>query len=222
MQVAIFMRGPFRPDLEGGLARARALADEVRTNGGNPSLFFATWSTQDRAFLRTLMEQPDVVHSLIIEPPPEEMIHEICGLEQLPSGRPVRNIFYQYYLSKIGLQIVDNMGRFDYVVHSRPDLNVRFGAYYQQWFEAGSYTTIHLKYPSGESFINDQLSVATPRDMLAVWDYGTLENLGALIRNSEIPEDSLDQMAAKSDINLRTAPLELWTLDSRRFEVTGI
>jgi hypothetical protein len=218
MRVAIFVRGPFRPDIESGLARAKALKDEVRANGGEPSLFFATWTTEDRAPLETLLAQSEVDHALVIGAPPERMVYEICGRERTPGGNPVRNFFYQYYLSKIGLRVVESMGRFDFIMHTRPDLDIRLGAYYPHWFEAGRYVTLHDKTEQPGTFTNDQFSVATTKDMLAAWDYGTLDDLGELIRNSEVGEDPLDQIIVKSGVRVRTAPTERVLLDPRRFD----
>lgn len=218
MRVAVFMRGPFRPDFDSGLARARALADEVRSKGDEPTLFFATWMLEDRTFLQSLIEQPDVRHALTIEPPPDELIYGTCGIEHLPNGKAVRNVFYQYYLSKIGLQVLDSLGRFDFVIHSRPDMDMRFGSFYEQWFEKGSYSTLHFRDQEGEGFINDQIGVATTTDMLRVWDYGSLDNLGKLIRNSKIPEDTLDQMFETSGVKKRGVNFEIWNLDRRRFD----
>ncbi|WP_134187961.1 hypothetical protein [Methylosinus sp. sav-2] len=217
MRVAIFMRGPFRPNLDSSLERARALVDEVKANGDQPALFFATWLLEDRTYAEALMRQPDVDHALFIEPPSDQTIYALCGMERLPLGNPTKNMFYQYYLSKIGLQVVDSLGLFDFVIHSRPDMDIRLGKYYHHWFEAGRYTTIHDIPPDGEGIVNDQFGVATPIDMRAAWNCGTLEELGAMIGSSEVAEDPLRMMLEKAGLKSRCAPTEKWALDPRRY-----
>lgn len=215
MQIAIFMRGPFRPDVNSGLARARALADEVRANGHEPVLFFATWTIEDRAALSTLAAQPDVGNMLVIEPPSLDYIHDVCGVHLLRDGGAVRNVFYQHYQARIGLQVIASMGRFDYVIHSRPDVDIRLGVHFPHWLRDGAYSTIHGR-ANGKAFINDQFGVATTVNMLATWDYGTIENLGDLIRNAKIAEDVLERLFADTGLEQRIVPLELWQLDPRR------
>ncbi|NLH83778.1 MAG: hypothetical protein GX458_23455 [Phyllobacteriaceae bacterium] len=217
MKVAIFMRGPFRPDLESGLVRARALAQEVRDHGGEPTLFFATWMLEDRAALATLVAQPDVGNVLAVEPPSDEMIYRICGITELPNGKDVRNVFYQYFLSRVGLEVVDRTGKFDFVVHSRPDLDIRFGEHFDEWFTEGFYTTIHFGSREGLGFTNDQIGVATPENMYSFWNYGTLENLGEMIRQAGIPENVLDKMYLNSGVQPKAGVCEVWRLDERRF-----
>jgi hypothetical protein len=194
--------------------------DEVLANGDEVSVMFATWNMPDRRDMAKLIGESDVEHALLIQPPSERLILDLCGQETLPRGNPVRNVFFQYYLSKIGLQALCDIECLDRIVHTRPDLTVRLGKHYPIWFshEPGTYVVPHDRVAGQlDTFTNDQFAVARPQDMLKAWNYGSMEDLARLIRSSTIAEDPLHLMIERTDVLTRSAPTEAFYLDADRY-----
>lgn len=216
MRFEILLRGPVRPDAQSGLTRAAALASEVRAHGHEAAIWFAMWSTPDRPVLSTIVNSPIVDHCLFIRPPSAETILEHCnGLEYLDGGRSTRNTFYQYYLAKVAIDAIYSSSMADYIVHTRPDLNIRLGRHFENWVRPGRYCTLHKKTTEG-SFINDQFAVADAATMRKAWKWDSPAELGARIQNARIPEDVLDQMVAHAELSVETPPFEIWELDPAR------
>ncbi|WP_428153202.1 hypothetical protein [Brevundimonas sp.] len=216
MNFAILVRGPVRPNAQAALSRAAALASEVRAQGHNATVFFAMWSVPDRAVLSLITNSPVVDHCLFTHPPADDVILDYCGgMEFLKGGRSSRNTFYQYYLSKIAIEAISVSGMADYIIHTRPDLDIRMGRHFFDWITDTEYCTLHKKL-DGDTFVNDQFAVARVEIMRKAWDFGTLADLGALIQNSVIPEHVLDQMIENSDTSVQVSPFEVWELDPAR------
>lgn len=216
MKFEILLRGPARPDAQTALTRAAALAAEVRAHGHEAAIWFAMWSTPDRPVLSTIVNSPIVDHCLFIRPPSTETILEHCnGAEYLDSGRTTRNTFHQYYLSKIAIDTICSAGAADYIIHTRPDLDIRLGRHFTDWIQGEKYCTLHKK-TGGSSFINDQFAVADAATMRKAWDWGSQAELGALIQKAKIPEDVLDQMVAYAELSVETPPFEIWEFDPAR------
>jgi len=80
--------------------------------------------------------------------------------------------------------VITGAADYDYIIHSRTDMNMLFGDKLEQWFDKEHYVSPHNNPP----WICDWIGVATPENMLKSWDYGTLENLGKLIDETNVPE----------------------------------
>lgn len=216
MKIAILMRGPLRPTAEAGLTRARSLAEEVINNGHEPDVYFAAWSQDGNEAQIKVLASEIGRNTLFLAPPAEEEIVAHCeGLVVLPCGRLSRNTFLQYYLSRQALRLIRDTGKYDYVIHSRPDMDVRLGQYFSDWLIPGRYCTLHHP-SSGHQFINDQFSIAQPDVMFSAWDHGSAADLGQLIRRATIPEDVLRIMVADAQLDVTVPNHELWGLDPDR------
>lgn len=216
MKIAILMRGPLRPTVASGLLRAQALAQEVIDNGHEPTVFFASWSQPGGAAAREVMDSALGLNTLFVEAPDDADILRYCnGLDVLPGGRKTKNVFLQYYLARLGVRLIHDIGKFDFIIHSRPDMDVRMGIHFPEWVSAELYSTIHHPV-TGFTFINDQFAVATPKVMLAAWDYGDAKNLGSMIQKCFIPEEVLQQMFDVAGLSAKVPPLEIWQLDAAR------
>ncbi|QTC91173.1 hypothetical protein [Brevundimonas goettingensis] len=192
------------------------LRGEFTAAGVETRVFLATWNQPFNGVDEIVFgDRFDDV--MMIQPPTEEEVVEMIGLTTLADDRfGVRNTFYQYFLARLALNAVNLTGDYDFIVHTRSDLNIALGPFLPEWLARPDlYTTIHCR-EDGQAFINDQFSVAGPKVMLDAWTYRSLEDLRELFSTAVIPEDILQSMLTRSGITARQIQITQWELDPVR------
>jgi len=192
------------------------LRGEFAAAGIEARVFLATWN-QPFNGIDEIVFRDRFTDVLMVTPPTEDEVVEMLGQTTLADTRfGVRNTFYQYFLARMALNAVNLTGDYDFIVHTRSDLNIALGPFLEDWLSRPDlYTTIHCR-EGDQAFVNDQFSIAGPQVMLNAWSYRSLEDLRELFSTAVIPEDILQSMLTRSGIEARQVQITQWELDPVR------
>ncbi len=218
-KAAVLFRGPIRPDAKHVHNSITDLMMQLDAEPVDLTVYLATWRTPEA--LRSLTEiAPEYIKSTIILDMPNILkIHpELNELRLSKSLSPAKNCFYQYYMSKIAIDMICNIGGYDLIVHTRPDLYIKLGSNIKDWLRKDNdmYRTIHTREDAQNSFINDQFSIARSEIMKSAWDYGSTDQLIEMIKASEKPEDVLQSLIDSANLKTLKLPIIECHLDPSR------
>jgi hypothetical protein len=158
----------------------------------------------------------DLFDNVIMQTEPTDEHRRRCTpLTHLPNGANIRPVFNMYYQSKTALDLIVKADTYNYIVHSRTDIQMIMGKHINQWFDPNCYVAPHT-HNDLNSWMCDQFGVATGEMMHKAWDYGDISNLKKLIESADKPEAILQSMVVSAGINARSAPFEAWNLDPMR------
>ncbi|WP_430256560.1 hypothetical protein [Neorhizobium sp. DAR64872/K0K18] len=209
--VAVLFRGPLRPNALSTLSHIGALREHLITLGLAPVTYLATWKPNDPHELNIIMQAGLVDNLIALDPYPDEAMPQ----ETLDARQgTMRNAFRQFYLSHCALSVIAKDPRHAYIVHSRTDLDIEMRSR-ADWFN-GRYCTPHVRTSLEGTFVNDQFAVAPPAMMAKAWDYGTIENLSAMIARASKPEDVLQYILDDANITAVETPFVKCLLNSAR------
>ncbi len=198
------------------IRRIADLRQEFAAAGLRTRVFLATWNQPFDGLERLAFSDlfDDV---LLIQQPTEEEVVEMIGQTTLADHRfGVRNTFYQYFLSRLAMAAVNDSGEYDYVVHTRTDLDVSLGQFMPDWLaRPETYATIHCREDKAP-FINDQFAIAGQQVMVDAWSYSSLDELRGFFATAVIPEDILQSMLTCAGVTARQVLTTQWALDPTR------
>ena len=210
VEVAILFRGPIRPSADAVAARITRFLESISRMEMTASTYLATWQTDGVDELIELRRSAKIDNLLVMKPLSDDEILKLAPVEFMRNGVRAQNVFRQYYLSKIALDVISSDPRFEYVIHTRTDIDVDLGPHLETWFDPELYCTVHT------SFINDQFAVAPAHLMQAAWDYGSINNLTQLMEKAGIPEDVLQLIVDNANIKVVQRNLAYISLDPLR------
>ena len=211
-KVAVLYRGPMRPNVASFIEKLQHFSATLDQASIVYDTFVATWSNQadlDRIFAADI---PRLSIIAIEQPAESEILRKVDGPTNATQGSK-RNIYWQYYLSRIALRTIACTERYDYIVHTRTDIRIDLGDHLTHWFEDGIYSAIHVK---SDGFINDQFGIAQTALMEAAWDYGNDANLIRMIDTNDKAEGVLQEMIEARGIVAKRKDLAVWELDALR------
>jgi len=212
MKIAVLFRGPVRPQPYNVVERYREFMSQFINIDAEVTTYLATWR-QWKNYKASDILGLDLFDNVIMQTEPTDAHRERCtALKKLQNGADIRPVYNMYYQSRTALDLIVNADNYDYIVHTRTDLQMIFGAHLPQWFNS-SYTTIHAK---PHPWTCDQMAIAPTKLMYNAWNYGTIEHLGRMIEAADKPEAVLEMMIEDSKVPVKTAPYDLWRLDHRR------
>lgn len=213
---AIVCRGPLRTPIEHLERRIDSLRDEFTAAGVKTRVFLATWN-EPFCGLDKIAFSARFDDVLLVQQPTEEEIVEMIGQTTLADHRfGVRNTFYQYFLSRLAMATVDASGEYDYIVHTRTDLDISLGQFMPDWLSRPDlYATIHCR-EDNAPFINDQFAIASQKVMVEAWSYRSLDELRSFFATAVIPEDILQSILTSAGVTARQVLTTQWTLDPAR------
>jgi hypothetical protein len=214
LKIAILFRGPVRPSIQSTIDRYKeVMAQFAGVQNAEITTYLATWRSYKHLNATDLIALNLFDNVIMQTPPTDETIQRCTKLHRVPSSSPIRSVFTQFYQSKTALDLIVNADRYDFIVHTRTDLQLILGQHLPQWFDQNFYVTQHV-FPN--EWTNDQAGIAPTEMMYKAWNYETIENLGRMIEACEKPEDVLQMMIEKNKIPIRTAPYLMWNLDPMR------
>ena len=215
MKIAVLFRGPVRPNPDKVVERY----NEFMTHFDNlvPQIevhtYLATWRTWKSHNASELLAL-NLFDNVLMQTAPTEAHRLRCTkLTRLPNGAHIEPVFNMYYQSKTALDLIVNADTYNFIVHTRTDLQMVMCPDLSQWFDPNYYVTIHAK---PNPWTCDQFGIATGEMMHKAWDYGDIGNLGKLIEAADKPEAILEMMIEAANIPVRTAPYQVWNLDPTR------
>ncbi len=213
MKIAVLFRGPVRPQPHFVVERCREFMSQFANVDAEIHTYLATWRTW-RTYKASDIMALDLFDNVIMQTAPNDTHRERCtALKKLQNGADIEPVFNMYYQSKTALDLIMNADQYDYIVHTRTDLQMLFGPHLPQWFDPNYYVTVHAK---PRPWTCDQMGIAPAKMMQAAWDYKTIENLGKMIEAADKPEAVLETMIEAANIPVRTAAYQIWQLDPRR------
>lgn len=198
------------------IRRIDSLRAEFAAAGVETRVFLATWN-QPFNGIDGIVFGDRFTDILMASPPTEDEVIELLDQTTLADPRfGVRNTFYQYFLARLAINTVALTGEYDYIVHTRSDLDVALGPFIGEWLSRPDlYTTIHCR-EGHAAFVNDQFSIASPRVMTEAWSYRSLDELREFFSTAVIPEDILQSMLTRAGITARQVQTIQWQLDPVR------
>jgi hypothetical protein len=208
--IAVLFRGPMRPTPANVAIHNSLLINELRSFGYNVTSYLATWPNYNNYNSLELLSM-QLYDNVLLQQIPTTQLKENVKRESY-GIYPVSNVFQMYYQSKIAIDLIIASDTYDYIIHSRTDLRIKFGKYIQDWFSHDHYVSPVPDTP----WICDWIGIATPDLMQKAWNYVNLKQLGILIDNSEIPEQILTSMMANYKVPVKTAKTEEIWLDPMR------
>lgn len=215
LRIAVLFRGPVRPSKDGVFARVAEFLNQFNGLPVEIHTYLATWRNWKGTKAADLINL-DIFDNVIMqtEPRPELAFHRtIAKSDKTPGIWNIPTTYNMYYQSKAALDLIHAADDYDYIVHTRTDLQMIMAPYFDQWFVPGHYVTIHT-HPN--PWMCDQVGVAPAAMMQAAWDYGTLANLGRMFEVAIRPEHVLEMMIDSKNIPVRTAQYTAWQLDPNR------
>jgi len=195
LRIAVLFRGPIRSSAQCVANNVNNTMQELRQQH-NIDSYLATWGSSNNTELKALL-QLAVFDNLIVQTPPTDQQIARYVKKTTFGVYPVRNIYRAYYQIKTALDVICDAAEYDYILHSRTDLWIKFGNHLNSWFDPSKYSTPSV----GPSWINDWAGMATPDTMQRSWDYGTLSHLGSMIDAHSIPEYILQQIMSENRID---------------------
>ena len=213
MKIAVLFRGPVRPQPHNVIERCREFMSQFINVDAEITTYIATWRNW-RSHKASDLLALDLFDNVIMQTEPTTDHHQRCTkLTKLQNGADIRPVYNMYYQSKVALDLITSADQYDYIIHTRTDIQMILGTYLPQWFDPLNYVTIHAK---PNPWTCDQFGIAPAELMHRSWDYGTIDNLGKMIEAADKPETVLEMMIEKNNIPIRTAPYVIWNLDPRR------
>ncbi len=108
-------------------------------------------------------------------------------------GRP-RNHLKMFLRHMESIRAVNSLGKkYDFLVYSRPDLETKFDAEKQGWFESEGYSA--PTNGSHETRCNhDQFGIAPPEIMFKAWNFTDLNNLKSIYDKTRFPEYTMEEI----------------------------
>ena len=159
-KIAVLFRGPIRPNAEAVAANTSGLIEELRFAGYNVTPYLATWSNYNRAEVMKLLSMGLYDNIIMQQLPTREHIRR-CVNRDSYGIYPIVNVYGMYYQSKTAIDLIASANNYNYIVHSRTDLHVRFGKHLHEWFDNDKYVS-----PINETpWICDWIGIATPEIM---------------------------------------------------------
>lgn len=210
-KIALLFRGPLRPDPYSVAIHTNLLKNELISYGFQVTTYLATWMTYKEHNANELLSMGFYDNVIVQQSPSREQV-ERCTKRESYGIYPIANVFGMYYQSKIAIDLISSADDYDYIVHSRTDLRVKFGKHIQDWFDPTQYVSPTNQTP----WICDWIGIATPEIMQKSWDYINYHELGRLIDNSEVPEYILMNIMKNNNIDIKTCDTEEIWLDPKR------
>jgi len=211
IKIALLFRGPMRPTPYATAIHTSLLRNELRLQGFNVTTYLATWMTYKNYDANDLMSMGLYDNIIVLQPPSPAQVKR-CTSRKSYGIYPISNVFGMYYQSKTALDIITSADDYDYVIHSRTDMRVKFGTHIHNWLDPVNYVSP----PQTTPWICDWIGVANPITMKKAWDYKTFDNLGGLIDTTEVPEHILESIMKINNIHNKTSELEDLWLDPDR------
>lgn len=225
VKIAVLFRGPVRPNPNAVVHRVQEFLSQFANANVEIHTYLATWRYWKQYKASDLLNL-DLFDNVIMQTEPTDaQRHRWIQQEKLPKGADVRPVWNMYYQSKTALDIIMNSDSYQYIVHSRTDMQMIMNEHIPEWFDPNYYVAPHVPgvfaphaphIPAEDLWMCDQFGVASAKHMHAAWNYGDLENLGRMIAAADIPERVLERMIAAAGIAVRTAPSKVWLLDPAR------
>ena len=216
-KIAVLFRGPIRPNPGSVVERVKEFMNHfANVNPGvQVSTYLATWRTWKQYNASELLAL-DLFDNVIMQTPPTiEHWSRCTPLTKFPNGAEIEPVFKTYYQSKTALDVIVNADTYNYIIHTRTDMQMILSEHLNTWFDEDYYVAPHIHpYP----FMNNQFGVAPGHIMHKAWDYGSISNFKRLIETAENPESILQTMIDEAGIKVRTAPYIAWNLDPKRNE----
>lgn len=216
MKIALFFRGAIRPNPQRVLENTRPLIQELRQAGHNVTTYLVTWPTYKGAGVDELINSNVYDNVIIEQEPTDEYIHQFITRTQPINGHTtIPNVWKTYYLSNKAIAQIVKQDAYDIIIHSRPDLLVKFGSHLANWLELADQAYVRPRCDAAW-WICDVFGVASTNIMQRTWDYKTEQELGRRIDQISISEEVL--MGLMKDNGIETLPcdLELFELDPSR------
>ena len=215
MKIAILFRGPIRPNPQRVVDRVNEFMGHFTQVNPNISIhtYLATWRTWKQYNASDLLKL-DMFDNVIMQTPPTaEQWSRCTSITKLPNGADIEPVFKMYYQSKTALDLIKNADNYDFVVHTRTDLQMILGEHINNWFDINYYVAPHI-HP--HPWMCDQFGIAPADLMYKAWDYRTIDNLKRLIESANKPEDILQMQIEEAGIQVKSAQYTAWNLDPMR------
>ena len=215
MKIAVLFRGPIRPTQNSVIDRVKEFMGHFAniTPDIQITTYLATWRTWKQYNASELLAL-DLFDNVIMQTPPTAEHWSRCtSLSNLPNGCNIEPVFKMYYQSKTALDLIINADNYDFIVHTRTDLQMILGQYINDWFDINYFVAPHI-HPT--SWMNDQFGIAPAHMMHKAWDYENMANFKRLIEIADKPEAILQTMIDEAGIKVRTAQYIAWNLDPMR------
>jgi hypothetical protein len=226
VKIAVLFRGPIRPSVASTAARVSDFMQQFRgLQNATVSTWLTTWRTWRDQRAADLLAQDLFDHVIMQTEPTDAQIQRATQITQLPNGADIRPVFNQYHQSKLALDLICQTDDFDYIVHTRTDLQMQLGPYIGQWFDPQAYAAPHVPgvaaphaphIQARDMWICDQFGVAPAAMMHAAWNHGSISELGQRIAAADKPEAVLQHMMAQRSIPVKAPPWVVWQLDPAR------
>lgn len=217
MKIALLFRGPLRPNPEKVIENTQHTVNELKSAGHEVRTFLATWPTYNHYSAEDLRQRNVFDHIIITDEPTPEYVKQYVHRLQIPgSHSTIDNVFKMYVQSKNAIDVILQTGKFDRIVHSRPDIIVRFGSYLDSWLTLSESNYVRQRCDAAW-WINDTIGMAPPDIMQRAWDWHSLEELGTRIDQVTIPEEVLMGLIADNGVPHVPEDTEQMILDPARF-----
>ena len=215
MKIAVLFRGPVRPNNQSVMNRVIEFLYQFQNTNIEIHTYLATWRYHNDQRAADLIAT-DFFHNVIMQSEPTiDQVRRATDLTLLKNGSRADWVYNMFYQSKTALDLIHAADNYDFIVHTRTDIQIMLHPYMHQWFDSDNYVTLHT-YKDENSWINDQFGVAPAAMMQRAWDYGTLENLGRLMKLAEFPEMILQRNMIDHNIPVKTGQYSIWQLDPTR------
>lgn len=220
MKIAVLFRGPLRPNHNSVVSRVNEFLWQFNKRGIRLHTYLATWKDYRGQPAGPLLSQNIFDNIIMQTPPSDERIRQFVRVPQLKNTAEITYPFYMYYQSKTALDLIHSADDYDYIIHTRTDMRMIIDTHFDQWFTPDTYVAIHThREPfttDKDAWMNDQFGIAPASIMQQAWDYGTLENLGRMFDDADIPDRILQRMIDSKNIKFKSAQYDKWTLDPGR------
>lgn len=201
-KIAILFRGPIRPTYHTAINNIKLLMNCL--TGYETTTYLWAWDSEESRKVSCDIN--------VFEPEPNEKFIYNCVKHNMG------NSFKQYWVMKRAIEFINNREEYDYIVQSRTDTKIVFDNL-DNWFDKECYVTSYFRGHQA-SYVNDQIGIATPEIMHKAWDYINFDILDEFTKNSQQPEDVLDQMIVMNGVKLKIGKLKVWELnENRHFKV---
>lgn len=220
MKIAVLFRGPVRPNNQSVLDRVHEFLSQFNGQPVEIHTYLATWRYWKEEKSTDLINVNVFDNVIMQTEPTDERISKFVSVPVLKNTVSVGPPFKMYYQSKTAIDLICNNDDYDFIVHTRTDLQMIIYPYFNEWFDPLHYVALHT-HPEPFTteytpWLNDQFGIAPAALMKKAWDYGTLENLGKLLDQADIPERVLQTIVDTNGVPVKSAPHSVWNLDPER------
>ena len=200
MKIGILFRGPLRPTINDVLANRDRLLENFKETNFKIETWLSTWNTWQGTNVIDKLP-PNSFNSIISQPEPlHDDGHTLLKFDKLPSSSPASRVWKTMLSAKVALDAMVSTCKYDYIVHARPDGHYDLKPYVDEWFVPDAIATKHILH-----HINDFLLIGKSEMMHDIWNYHTVDNLANLCKNCECPENIIEKLAIKSNVNFVVA-----------------